>query len=168
MRRFLKDPRMGKVFICYRRIPDEGFAGRIFDTLGSALGPERVFMDIDSIPKGANFKQIIKQAIEKCTVAIVVIGRNWANTISRSVDHRLGDPDDFVRVEVELAMQLGKHIIPVLLGNVDMPGADELPESLKEFSFLNAANLRHDHFKSDAQDLVRQVDIRAPRTIMRF
>jgi hypothetical protein len=40
---------------------------------------------------------------------------------------RLENPDDFVRIEIESALDQGKRVIPVLANKAAMPSAGEWP-----------------------------------------
>jgi TIR domain len=53
------------VFISYRRDDAPGHAGRIRDRLERELGPNLVYIDVDSIDLGADFAQAIRDAIAK-------------------------------------------------------------------------------------------------------
>jgi hypothetical protein len=52
--------------------------------------------------------------------------------------------DDFVRVEIEARLRLGKRVIPVLVNDADMPRGEDLPEPLKPLARRNAVRLTHD------------------------
>ena len=76
-----------------------------------------------------------------------MIGPDWSNATDAKGQRRLDDPTDFVRIEVESAIERGLTVIPVLLKGARMPSADELPDSLKEFTSgmlpsLSGADLR--------------------------
>lgn len=63
---------------------------------------------------------------------IIVIGDNW-------LSERLSHPTDFVRLEIELALQQEIKMIPVLVGEAEMPAASELPESsIRDIVYLQA------------------------------
>jgi hypothetical protein len=49
-----------RVFISYRREDSRYQARRIYDAFVKALPPGAVFMDVDSIPPGADFVVILK------------------------------------------------------------------------------------------------------------
>jgi len=72
---------------------------------------------------------------------------------------RLDDPNDFVRLEVEAGLKRSdKIVIPVLVENAPMPGADTLPESLREICYRNAVNVRQDpDFHHDIQKLIHEI-----------
>jgi hypothetical protein len=48
-------------FISYRREDALGIAGRIFDRLVAHYGAEQVFLDVDTIPFGAEFRHFINR-----------------------------------------------------------------------------------------------------------
>jgi hypothetical protein len=53
---------MAKIVISYRRSDSDAIAGRIRDRLASHFGEESLFMDIDNIPFGTDFREHIKNA----------------------------------------------------------------------------------------------------------
>ena len=58
------------IFVCYRREDTQDAAGRLHDRLVDAFGPERVFMDIDSVPLGIDFVEHVAEQIGKCSAVI--------------------------------------------------------------------------------------------------
>lgn len=127
-----------KIVVSYRRT-DAGMAGRIFDRLSHHFGVDHVFIDVDDIPFGVNFRKHIKDALGASSLLVAVVGKNWLGGIQGKP--RIEDPDDPVRVELETAFQQGLIVLPVLVDDAEMPAADQLPESIREFSYLNAAEV---------------------------
>lgn len=149
---------MAKVFVSYRRDDSIGLAGRIYDRLATHFGRDAVFMDVDAIPFGVDFRQYLNDAVSRCNVLLAVIGEDWL-TISRAGKRRLDDPKDFVRIEVEAALQRGIPVVPVLIEPASMPQEDELPETLRELAYRNAANIDPGRdFHSHVDRLIRGVD----------
>jgi len=114
--------------------------GRIRDRLAQHYGDDSVFMDIDNIPFGTDFRKNIAEALAKNELLLAVIGPDWLGA-APSGRSRIHDEDDPVRIEVETALQRGIPTIPVLVGGAGMPKADDLPDSLKSLSFHNAAEV---------------------------
>jgi hypothetical protein len=129
-----------KLFISYRREDSADLTGRLFDRLQAHFGRDCVFMDVDSIPFGVDFRQHLTDAVGKCGALLVVIGDRWT-TISRNEQARLNDPADFVRIEIEVALARSIPVIPVLAGRTAMPRDEELPPSLKPLVYRNACRL---------------------------
>ena len=145
----------GKIFINYRRGDDPGHTGRLFDRLQDAFEPDQLFLDVDSIAPGLDFVRVLEEQVSKCDVLLVVIGKGWIDARDSAGDRRLDHPEDFVRIEVEAGLRLGKRVIPVLVNDAEMPGAEQLPETLKPLARRNAVRLTHDQFKGDTQGLIK-------------
>ena len=103
---------LGGVFICYRREDSAGFARLIYDRLTSKLGRESVFFDVDNIPVGLDFVDILSERVGKCDALIAVIGKAWVSSADVHDRRRLDDPNDFVRIEIEAALERKIRVIP--------------------------------------------------------
>jgi TIR domain-containing protein len=68
---------MANVFISYRRSDSAAITGRIRDRLADYYGADAIFIDIDSIPLGIDFRQQIQEAITKNDLVLAVIGPKW-------------------------------------------------------------------------------------------
>jgi hypothetical protein len=154
-------PLSGKkgIVFSYRRSDSAAIAGRLFDRFSLRFGVGLVFMDIDSIPFGTNFRVHIDGALSGSRVLIALVGSRWLGKrmLFRS---RIFDQDDPVRIELETAFQKKLSIIPVLIDRTLMPSSSELPASLKEFSDLNAAELSSGRdFDQQVERLIRSVEL---------
>lgn len=127
-----------KIILSYRRADSAGIAGRIFDRFVGHFGAEDVFMDIDNIPFGIDFREHIKNELENSDVVLVIIGLRW---LTDAGVRRIDNENDFVRIEVETALQRGIPVIPVLVDGATMPLLGELPNSLRDLIFRNAATI---------------------------
>lgn len=142
------------VFLSYRRADSRASARHLCEHLTRAFGKRRVFMDVDSIPAGEDFVQVINQTLAHCQVVLVMVGPNWLSARDKEQCLRLEQPNDPVRVELETALTLKRKIIPLLVDGAHMPQEQELPESLKLFSRINALSLTDEYFKHDVQKLI--------------
>ena len=145
----------GGVFISYRRDDSAASAGRVYDRLARRLGAENVFFDVDNIPPGVDFVDVLSERVGKCDALVAVIGRDWTSAAGKDNRRRLDDPNDFVRIEIEAALTRGVRVIPVLVEGAAMPGADELPESLKKLARRQGIEISHNRFESDVERLTR-------------
>ena len=136
----------GKIFLCYRREDSIDITGRIHDRLSAVFGGESVFMDVDNIPFGVDFRAHLHGWVATCDIVIVVIGDRWLDVSvesgSQQGKRRLDDPADYVRIEIEAALARDIPVIPVLVGRAEMPSTDQLPECLAPLAFRNAAAVR--------------------------
>jgi formylglycine-generating enzyme required for sulfatase activity len=147
-----------KIAISYRRADADVMAGRIRDRLAAHYGEDAVFMDIDDIPYGKDFRVHIREAIVQSDVLLVIVGQRWLGA-ARGGRRRIDDETDFVRVEVETALSNAVVIIPVRVGAARMPQPAQLPESLKNIAFLNTASVDTGRdFHPHLERLIRAID----------
>ncbi|HEX4631150.1 MAG TPA: TIR domain-containing protein [Chthoniobacterales bacterium] len=128
------------IAISYRRQDSSPVAGRLYDRLQAEFGKGSVFMDFDSIPYGVDFREHIKQTLQRAKVVVAIIGPEWSGGKDLA-NRRIDDPTDFVRLEVASALENGIPIIPVLVNNTPMPEAKNLPPELEGLAFRNGLAL---------------------------
>jgi hypothetical protein len=144
---------MPGVFLSYRREDSSGYAGRLYDILSAQFGSDNVYMDVDSIAGGDEFATKIEENINRAEVLVAVIGSRWLTATDKNGGRRLDSANDFVRTEISMALQRGIRVIPVLVGGATVPGADELPDSLRTLVQRQAIEIRDQNFHPDAQRL---------------
>jgi hypothetical protein len=163
---------MAQVFLSYRRDDSADAAGRIHDRLIAKYGADKLFMDVDNIPPGLDFRKVIDEAVGQCQLFLAVIGPGWLSSTDRAGKIRLGNAADFVRLEIEAALNRDIPVIPVLVGGIDVPRADQLPKSLQSLAFRNALHIRRNpDFHHDVDRLISWMEklleprkpVRAPR-----
>ena len=146
------------VFISYRRDDTGGHVGRLYDALSAKFGPERLFVDIDHISPGQDFVQVVDDAVTRCTVLLVVMGKQWAGA-GRVGKRRIDDPGDFVRLEVAGGLKrAGLKVIPVLVGGATMLSPTELPDDIRDLARRNAMELSDTRWKEDVARLVAELE----------
>jgi tetratricopeptide (TPR) repeat protein len=128
------------IAISYRREDTLPIAGRLYDRLQTDFGKGNVFMDFDSIPYGVDFREHIKQMLDRSKVLIALIGPDWFGK-RRQRTRRIDDPADFVRLEIAYAFERGIPVIPVLINDTPMPKSTDLPSEIEELAFRNAVTL---------------------------
>ena len=148
----------GKIFINYRRGDDPQAAGRLFDRLQDIFEPQQLFLDVDNIAPGLDFMRVLDERVAECDVVLAVIGKGWIDARDAAGTRRLDDPDDFVRIEITSALNQGKRVIPVLIGDTPMPHQEHLPEALRPLARRNAVRLTHERFRADTQGLVKALE----------
>lgn len=149
----------GHVFISYRRSDSADIVGRIYDRLVEEFGRDPIFKDVDSIPLGVDFKEYLDQKVSECDVLLAVIGDRWTTASDPTGKKRLEDPEDFVRIEIESALERGIPIIPLLVRGAQMPVEEELPISLKKLVYKNGIPIRPDpDFRNDMKRLISALE----------
>ena len=131
---------MPTIVISYRRTDSSAVAGRIFDRLIAHYGEESIFLDIDNIPFGIDFRIHISEILQRTDVVLAIIGANWLG-VSPDGGTRMRDPTDPVRFEIETAIARRMPIIPVLVDGAKMPDSTDLPAEFGNFAHLNAAEV---------------------------
>src|ERR1700742_344199 len=126
---------MARVIISYRRADSTAITGRIRDRLVGKYGASRVFMDVEDIPFGSDFRDHIRNELLRSDVLLVIVGREWLGKDGDGA--RIQSETDPVRIEVETALQNSIPVIPVLVNGAQIPEPSDLPESLRSFAFLN-------------------------------
>ena len=114
---------MPKLFISYRRDDSSDVTGRLHDRLKDHFGREAVFLDIDAIPLGVDFRKYLADEVNQCDVLLAVIGDHWLDASyhdgPNAGQRRLDDPHDYVRIEVEAALAVqGAAAVVVLVRGI--------------------------------------------------
>ncbi len=149
-----------RFFISYRRRDSGNSAGRLYDHLVGALGRERVFMDVASLDPGQLFAVVLADAIDRCDVVLAVIGNRWNMANGRLKRRLLDDENDWVRMELLMAIEKGKRIIPCLVDGASPPKVEELPEVLADVARRQVLEVSQGHFERDIAallDLLKRV-----------
>lgn len=150
---------MPTIVVSYRRSDSSAITGRIFDHLTAYYGEESVFMDIDNIPVGMDFRTKINETLQRTDVVLAVIGANWLGTGAGGAV-RMHEPTDPVRVEIETALTQKTPIIPVLVDGAKMPNSTALPAEFGNFAYLNAAEVATGRdFRTHVDRLIGAIDL---------
>jgi hypothetical protein len=153
---------MPKIVISYRRSDSSALAGRIFDRLIARYGEASVFMDVDHIPFGIDFRAHIHETLMQADVLLALIGPDWLGATDAGAV-RMHEKTDPVRVEIETAMARKMLIIPVLVNGATMPDVTMLPAEFGNFAYLNAAEVATGRdFRSHMERLIGAIDRTVP------
>jgi len=146
-----------KIFISYRRSDAGGHAGRLVDALSGYYGDRAMFLDHRGIRGGDEFATELDDALSDAEVVLAVIGPDWLDA-KKDGKRRLDDPDDWVRREITTALERrGVRVIPVLVGNTELPNEGDLPEPLEPLVDRQVHTLRPDRFDDDVAHLRKSI-----------
>ena len=142
----------GRIFLNYRRTDADAWADRVYERILQHLPRENVFMDIDgNIPFGFTWADWLDKQVAECDLMLALIGRQWvAEFGARSAP----GVHDFVRVEIESALARKIPVVPVFLGDAQVPAKADLPESVRPLLDLQAARLQRTTFEADVTSLI--------------
>ena len=147
-----------RIFISYRRDDSAETAGRIYDRLVQSFEKGSIFKDVDSLPAGFDFRDVLDDALRKCDVFLAIIGVQWLEIRNPDGRRRIDDPRDFVRIEIESALERNIPVIPVLVQGASMPSASELPLAIRDLKYRQALLVRPDpDFHTDMDRLIRNL-----------
>ena len=145
---------MSGIFISYRRSDSAGHTGRLADDLSKQLDGQALFRDIEAIEAGVDFVQALERAVTACNVMLVIIGPNWASAALADGKKRLFETGDFVRMEIEAALGRDIRVIPVLVGDAQMPGPADIPDTMAALLRRNAYSISDRRWQYDVSQLV--------------
>ena len=135
------------VFISYRRDGGDSFAMILKNELKDR--GLKVFHDIESLRSGDFNKQLYKE-IEESRKVVLVLPPN-------ALDRCINDPNDWVRLEIEHAINCGKDIIPIMMRGFVFP--ENLPAPLDSIAKYQGLEPRMDHtFQSSMDYLVSLIN----------
>src|SRR5216684_1520037 len=99
-----------EIFISYRREDEPGMATALYLLLEAAFSAESLFMDVEGgISPGHDFVHV-EERVSQCHIMLAMVGRNWLAVSDSDGRRRIDNPEDFVRLELEAAMKLGKLV----------------------------------------------------------
>jgi hypothetical protein len=154
-----------KIFINYRRSDAGGYAGRLSDTLVGYFGREQVFRDVTDIDYGHDFEKVIDEKIVESGAVIVLIGESWVDAVDSEGNRRLDDPEDYVTREIAAALARDVVVVPVLIGDANMPRPEELPAALAGFTKRNAITVTDERWDYDVTRLAKVLAIDVPGSV---
>jgi TIR domain len=157
-RSVIPEPRDSKIFISYRRTGSRYQAREIYKAFCAVLPPDNIFMDVNSIPPGADFVEVLEQWVSQCEIMLALISPDWIDAIDPKTGRkRLDNPNDFVRIEVGAALKRGIPVVPVLLDGAAVPDRDQLPDDLKNLARRNAEFVDYRTFDDDVKRLITKL-----------
>ena len=150
---------MGAIFVSYRRGDSEGQARALFNELAGLIGKDSVFMDVDSIALGRDFRQILQERLGSSDLMLALIGPDWLDVRDASGNRRLESAADFVRQEIAAALKRNIPVTPVLVRGAQMPAPERLPDDLKDLAYRNGFELSHTRWESDVREMIKRLGL---------
>jgi hypothetical protein len=150
---------MRTVFVSYRRGDSEGQARALSFELVRLIGKDSVFMDVDGIALGQDFRHILQERLESCDLMLALIGPGWLDAKDAAGNRRLESATDLVRQEIAGALKRNIPVTPVLLQGAQMPPPERLPEDIKELVYRNGFELGHSTWESDVREMVKRLGL---------
>jgi hypothetical protein len=146
------------VFISYRRDDASSEAGRLADEIRHQFGQDSVFLDTSDTRLGENWPEALRSAVERASVVVAVIGPEWILARDEYGRRRIDDADDWVRHELQLALERGKTLMPLLVRHGRMPPRDALPSDIASLSESQAFAVRAESWSHDVELVLRELE----------
>jgi TIR domain len=149
--------RENRIFISYRR-SQEANAIRLHAHLSKRFGEHRVFRDDATIRPGEDYAERIMSEVSKCSIMLALIGPDWLGTAAIVGRKSINNAEDWIRREIEQALQQNTWIVPVLVDGAKMPRHRDLPQSLRPFAWRHAYTLSSAGFDHDVERLIQELE----------
>jgi TIR domain len=144
-----------QMFLSYRREANHQ-AKLLYAALTQRFGRRQVFKDVESIAAGSDYVAALQDALATCDVLVAMIDRHWA--VDAAGRNRLADPHDWVRREIEIALERRLPLIPVLLEDAAWPDSSILPPSMLELDSRQSLILHRSAWADDIDALSTTIE----------
>ena len=144
------------IFVSYRTADSAYGAAACYELLAARFDPDRVFRDCVSMLPGQIYPNELVDALEEARVLVAVIGPDWLardTEGSRFIDRQ----SDWVRREVARGLSRGILVVPVLLDDVDLPSAEDLPTDIRTLTRRQVARVNSRSLGPDVRRLADQI-----------
>jgi hypothetical protein len=127
-------------------------AHRIRLQLQQQFGADSVFID-RKIPPGQEFDKFLEAELKRCDAIVAVMGNDFFRTKKKKGDETK-EETDYVRWEIETALQMEIPVFPIIVGKQKMPREQDLPDGLKAYAKKQALYAVDPAFESAVDELV--------------
>jgi hypothetical protein len=141
-------------------------AGRIYDHLVRALGPNSVFMDVSDICLGREWQMVLNEKLNAAEVVLAIIGPEWLRLLDEKTKIQYDQASNFysenadpVSIELSMGLQKGLPVVPVLIDGASLPGVDDLPEPLKFLPDRQSMTIQYQSFDKDCERLLQGMQL---------
>src|SRR5215467_13441266 len=95
-----------KLFISYRREDTLQVARSLDADLRMHILADEIFLDYQRIDGGEAWPDRLRQQVRESSVMLALVGNRWLTAQDQHCIRRIDDPDDWVRQEILLALEL--------------------------------------------------------------
>jgi len=151
--------RVPLLFINYRTSDSRPFAASLYRELDAVLEPGQVFLDYEGIEPAEEWPAVLRDALDRATVMLCLVGKQWLKASNASSGQRLlDDPKDWVRLEIAHALRDRRIVVlPILVEDAVMPLASDIPRPLKALCGRQHLRLRSRDWKADFANLIHHL-----------
>jgi pterin-4a-carbinolamine dehydratase len=153
-----------RVFISYRRDTDLGYSSILhalidntFNRPGEPRSPRVAVFRDTQIRLGVEWPTHIRSQLRDADIVLVVIGPGWLGAKDHFERRRIDQANDWVRQEIEMALEGGMKVIPVVF-ETDIPLAEALPISMRALISREGAHIRDASIGDDLQPVLLAIE----------
>jgi len=144
-----------RIFISYRTADGVDKATALARDLGVVFGDEAVFLDKDDLRGGSAWRNEIHRALDARPVLLLLMTPQLVSAVDSHGLPRLAGADDPVRLELEIALEAGARVIPVLCDGLnEPPDTSSLPSPFDCIGELTWRHLRAYDWEHDIERLI--------------
>jgi len=146
-----------RLFINYRSKDTGTTASALYRDLVAALETPEIFIDHKEIAGGDPWREKLTEEASGADVLISLIGEKWLTLHDGQSGRRLLDePEDWVRQEIELAIDHDVHLLPILVEEARALERDYLSPhgALQKLADTQAHHLRRKNWETDFEELL--------------
>ena len=160
----MNSPRAGTFFINYRIDDSKDFARRLERALETVFGPKVAFRDESDINLTSDWDASLKRALEQAELLLAVIGPDWVSSFVKKAEKQETQAiTDWVRKEIEFALDEGIDVIPILLPNTQLcspkDAPEGFPESLHPMLTRQGFTLHKGSEEEDVQEIIQSLKV---------
>ena len=120
--------------------------------LKDEFGADSVFLDIEDIGGGEEWKQKLIHVLEDDPIVVTLVTTKWNSR--RQGKPKLMHKEDHVRFELETAISRGLPVVPVLYEKANIPNTERLPKSLHPLLSFQTLPFSSSRWDYDSDQLV--------------
>ncbi len=148
---------LNAIFISYRRVDlTQDQVNVIHEGLEGVFGNNSVFLDTSDIHGGAKWKEVLNQAGSNARICLILIGKNWLEK-DKNGSPRILAEGDWVRKEIEYAIEKKLTIIPTLVNGGQLPAKEDLPLSLHSIHDSQTMKLEMDQWATYREKFYKDI-----------
>jgi len=145
-----------RIFLSYRREDETDFVLLVYSWFIWRYGRDNVFIDFESTPSGAQFDNVIREEVKNCDALVAIIGPKWKDIMRKRA---FDDEKDYVQLEIGLALDEKKQVVPVQIKGADWPLPNDVPQKCRGILGYQKAVLQSgEGFMDSMQRLLDSLD----------
>ncbi len=147
-----------RIYISHQRNDASYAAKALYQALKNHYGRKCIFPKLDSMHAGKVLNPQVDQMAAKCEIMLLLIGDRFLSPDTRT-QSAVGGLNDLVATAIRSTVRSNIPILPVLIGDVEMPTEELLPVECKQLvSNVPVRFQSNRNFREDVEKLFERID----------